>query len=204
MSTKIYLAWKIPVSRLNDFIDDISKYMIGKVQQKLVRIFDNFDDEKFIKKQQEGKSKGEKIKIRKHLKNPRYLFFDKLYFIFKMARDSAKTSDSSLCDFQCGIKFWIRKGYAYIIPWGEFSFYDKYKAPAWAKDYSYWNNTDKPDEISASAWKTRQRIWDTMIDNPHDEAKYRMVCYISNFQPLAVATEVQLTEYMKKKYGYSK
>jgi hypothetical protein len=33
------------------------------------------------------------------------------------------------------------------------------------EDYSYWNNTDKPDNISSSAWKTRLFVWDSVLNN---------------------------------------
>lgn len=31
------------------------------------------------------------------------------------------------------------------------------------EDYAYWNNTDRPEEVSARAWAARARTWDTMI-----------------------------------------
>ncbi len=31
------------------------------------------------------------------------------------------------------------------------------------KDFSYWNNTDKPDEISLKEWDRREKIWDDVL-----------------------------------------
>lgn len=31
------------------------------------------------------------------------------------------------------------------------------------EDYSYWDNTDRPDEISAEDWKARDRVWDGIL-----------------------------------------
>jgi hypothetical protein len=33
-------------------------------------------------------------------------------------------------------------------------------------DYAYWNNSDRPDEISAQAWEARKRRWDRAYENP--------------------------------------
>jgi hypothetical protein len=37
------------------------------------------------------------------------------------------------------------------------------KAKRWFIDYSYWNNSDRPDDISEQAWKTRCRHWDAAL-----------------------------------------
>ena len=201
MSTKIYEAWKVQVSKLKDFTNKIHAHMMKKVIIKVERIFNNFNDEKFIKSyNQKEKTAAEKRKIRKELKNPRHLFFAKLRFIFDLAKESTKTTSGSMCDLQCGFKFWIRKGFVYIIPWGEHGFRKGFRLPKYAVDYCYFNSTDKPDDISYSAWKTRERIWDDMIDNPYEEAKHRMICYVSDFSLLAIAAEVQVRNYMIKKY----
>lgn len=31
------------------------------------------------------------------------------------------------------------------------------------KDFSYWNNTDRPDEVTARQWRHRERTWDKLL-----------------------------------------
>jgi hypothetical protein len=33
-----------------------------------------------------------------------------------------------------------------------------------AEDFSYWNNSDKPDDISEEAWNERKVLWDKVLD----------------------------------------
>lgn len=38
----------------------------------------------------------------------------------------------------------------------------------WVKEYGYWNNTDRPDNVTAPEWTQRRRDWDKVLpdDNP--------------------------------------
>lgn len=38
---------------------------------------------------------------------------------------------------------------------------DLIKEKSWFQDYSYWNNTDQPDEISDDEWESREKTWNT-------------------------------------------
>jgi hypothetical protein len=33
------------------------------------------------------------------------------------------------------------------------------------EDYSYWNNTDKPDDVTDEAWEQRRSIWHALSDS---------------------------------------
>lgn len=39
----------------------------------------------------------------------------------------------------------------------------QFEAIEGVEEYNYWNNSDEPDEISRSAWKTRGKRWDRML-----------------------------------------
>lgn len=38
----------------------------------------------------------------------------------------------------------------------------------WAEDYSYWNNTDRPETVTARQWAARARTWEQVCLNDHN------------------------------------
>ena len=40
---------------------------------------------------------------------------------------------------------------------------EQFEAIEGVEEYNYWNNSDEPEEISRSAWKTREKRWDRML-----------------------------------------
>lgn len=65
---------------------------------------------------------------------------------------------ASLCAFELNNKTYI------LFYYEEESFKDIFTDHFKAKDFSYWNNTDKPDEISELDWENRRRVWDIIFD----------------------------------------
>jgi len=41
------------------------------------------------------------------------------------------------------------------------------KAPKWAEDFSYWNNTDPPDGMTWKQFNARSRVWDKINTGPN-------------------------------------
>lgn len=56
-----------------------------------------------------------------------------------------------------------------IYPYYEYSEYGEVLLKYFSK-YGYWNNSDKPDNISSKDWNTRRKRWDKVIDG-------KMLCY---------------------------
>lgn len=52
----------------------------------------------------------------------------------------------------------------YIMNCSDYLYDDIYKSYNF-EDYSYWNNTDKPDEISNREWNKRLKMWNFLIPN---------------------------------------
>ena len=48
-----------------------------------------------------------------------------------------------------------------IMDCGDFLYTDTIKSFGW-EDYSYWNNTDKPKDISNREWNHRLKVWDKL------------------------------------------
>lgn len=40
---------------------------------------------------------------------------------------------------------------------------NEFEKISFVKEYNYWNNTDKPDDISSQEWEERNRIWDLVF-----------------------------------------
>lgn len=59
-------------------------------------------------------------------------------------------------------------------------FIEALKAKPWFSDYSYWNNTDRPDDVSKTAWAQRKRDWNRALG--HDAPSERGLSFtvISN------------------------
>lgn len=40
----------------------------------------------------------------------------------------------------------------------------------WCSDFSYWNNTDKDDDVTEEEWERRKKYWDAMPYTPPSES----------------------------------
>ncbi len=72
------------------------------------------------------------------------------------ARNSRR--DTSF-DIECGFNVWLHEDHAYLIPIGE-EWIKRVIAVPFAEDHSYWNNTDRPKDLSEFEWENRRRLWD--------------------------------------------
>ena len=68
------------------------------------------------------------------------------------------------------------------------------------KEESYWNNTDRPDDVSPQEWRRRARLWNSRLDSRPvcytaceiDEFLYRMMPSESEFKSLTPEFHVRL------------
>ena len=67
-------------------------------------------------------------------------------------------------DLMCGISFWFWKERIVVKLYG-MSGLKQSKLPRYVKDFEYWNNTDKPDEIDYKEWKRREKFFNKTIDD---------------------------------------
>jgi hypothetical protein len=80
----------------------------------------------------------------------------------------AEEKYSRLFNCDCGWNIWFHDGLAYVIPWGEDHRMKQLDVPGWAEEYGYWNNTDKPDDITDEEWDKRSDTWDAVCLNDWD------------------------------------
>ena len=67
------------------------------------------------------------------------------------------------------------------------------------EDYSYWNNTDKPDDISNREWNKRLKIWDLLCPNCPANDSLRYSPYFNEIENMAFLWKYKdLKEYFEK------
>lgn len=134
MSTKIYNAWRVPPSRLNDFIDHVRRKAIAELVKKIrMRMAIEIDADLH------------------GLHGPDW----KPMTRFDAWRVFEKQLNAGLHDdLIMWLNIWQHGRYFYIQGCGVREF-----VPKWAEDYAYYNNTDQPEGITRRAWQQRGEVW---------------------------------------------
>lgn len=176
MSTKIYNAYRCPIKVFyKDFLPAINGYCIKKAASELREQMGHIPDvnlREFLKKHQRNPETGEllskTIEIDKFLEahdkraRLRYVFVEAYRASKSLVRDYAFCIDASL-------NVWLYNNRAYVIPYGDYFMFKNFKLPTGVEDYSYWNNTDPPEELSKGEgykqWERRGKVWDKICDD---------------------------------------
>lgn len=176
MSTKAYDFYKMNTKDLPSFLDKYKKDVLKKLFEYFM---ENAELKNLLLKrnwEEEGK-------------------------IFKRIRDAISSpvrGEDYDFDVNCGISIWILGRKTLIKFFGENIRlnYKKYKL----QNYEYWNNTDKPEEISSQDWNTRRRFYSDNFDNLHrmEYIPYKFTLYESGM------TLHELREMFKKSAGVGK
>lgn len=161
MSTKIYEAYRIPLDRLNEFISYVRPQMMHRVgeymYELMIGIKNEVVDEIYRDKYPDGAAEGreENAKL--------YIRLEKVEEMMK--EDLIKRPyERSIFDPVCGLNIWILDQNAYIIPvfTSLRGLSDKIDYPDFAFDYSYWNNTDQPENVTDEDWEKRRDTWEEL------------------------------------------
>ena len=163
MSTKIYRAWRLPAENLNAFFDQARPQMYGRVLDRVESIAMKVSDESvttYLEKQrQDYVTRGwTKLAERDYsLTGWKAAWFrtEKALEYIQRARDHVH----GYLMIDCGFNVWLHEGSAYVIPWGSWGYHDELVLQPYVRDYSYWNNTDKPDDIPDDEWSERGDTW---------------------------------------------
>lgn len=159
MSIKLYTAYRIKLAGFDKFLSVLRDKLEAKLEEKLlivlaeksVDFFDSYtanikvsDKEEKYKYSSIGRASGE---------------------IHERHREVKKTGrrDPGF-DFECDISFIFSGNYVYFIVFTEVNDYieiiQNFKN---VEDYSYWNNTDRPENIPSKVWSARRRKWDQLL-----------------------------------------
>jgi hypothetical protein len=200
VSTKIYVAYRFPVARLNEFFDLTAKIVFDRAAERIKQLMETAVDEKKAKEQYDNYAKGWK---NSGYTVPPYLMTGvRLGLVLELCRTQSKSVyRDPIVDVEFGWNVWINAdGFAYVIPWGEHWIRKDLKLPKWCEDFCYWNNTDPPDDIPYEEFKKRGEIWDPMITNWD---AYRMAHPVVSFKPdESFSTEHRLRQMIHP--GYDK
>lgn len=158
MSINCYPAWRIKVSELAEFdrllnnhVYEQAKSAIDVLSREVSTDTDkvnNILDSSPIIKQTFGERAGEIVRLNLAIEST-----------VEASLDSYRSPGQ---DMDCGYRIFVDGKYFVIWPWGEKSMYEGFdKAPDW----SYWDNTDRPDEVTAQAWRRRKESWNSINEN---------------------------------------
>ena len=90
------------------------------------------------------------------------------YEIYKKTREHKNTlsPDEYWNDYTCEINFYTMNGKTLIVCRAEKDFYQEIlEKMDNISEYGYWNNTDKPEDISDDEWDIRLSEWDPALDH---------------------------------------
>lgn len=198
MSIKIYQAYRVSVRDFNPFLKHIRTETL-KVAAKHVReLMDALLPEKveeLVKDRFPNFPDDIRVGVDpEFVKN--YLKLEYLEKLFREHHDNQYRSD--VFDLQSGFSFFLLGGSFYGWPWGTFTLSDEIVL-SYGKvvDYSYWNNTDRPDEISLREWGRRQKKWATIHTN--GEFTYRLDYRTVDYSPGCYTSAVEIQELVLKK-----
>jgi hypothetical protein len=151
MSMKVYYAWKVPADEINTALNSLNDQAIKQEHEFLQEIYDNVPDEKVQEKIDEGSKHSEEV-IRLSLAIAVAMTHNKLTYPY------GDIPPNAACNM------WFFEGYWYIIPYGNY----KWEVPVGFQDFAYWNNVDKPEDISDEKWSHRAEVWDSILENEYE------------------------------------
>jgi hypothetical protein len=159
MSTKIYHAWKVPANRINDALLNMNEQAIQQESEYLKRAYHHVSEEEVQKKIQKWMqsdlydgSPVDPEPIRLSIAISTILRSNKLLYKNGDIPDHASAN------------MWFYEDHWYIIQYSNY----EWEVPEYAEDFAYWNNTDKPDEISEEEWYMRRKVWDAILENERE------------------------------------
>lgn len=146
MSTKYY-GYRLKNTSLTDVFnqlrscyDDCNKIFKQAIQDKFVQYLYACLDNALLKS-----DKAKKMEI--------WNVADKYHnFVFRPGTSENIVYKMEICLFPY-------KKDVLIINYSDWIFNDIIKGFNW-EDYSYWNNTDKPEDVSTREWKQRYKVWE--------------------------------------------
>lgn len=150
MSTKIWLAYRVPISRLAEATDILHEEMSKDFYQWWSSVLNN-------------KYAADQIKEE---------ITDLTEWVMSIEDKFAAIQKEHPFDFNSmhsrSFSFWLDKKYAYIIPYGNTG-----DLPDWFEDFHYQDQTDRDKSISTKAWRHREKKWDELLINNPKNREYR-------------------------------
>jgi hypothetical protein len=154
MSTKIYKGFKLETDSFQEALQIINAFR-PCVAKQAEDLMDKFIDNA------KAAYKGESM----HIADIKIDCFD----LWTNLRDKMKEKGfkNPSVDTDFNIVLIPTKGFLLgIVYTAHNEWYDAWCKRNGVQEYSYWNNSDKPDEISEEDWKKREEDWDVLDYGP--------------------------------------
>ena len=162
MSTKIYCAYRFPITRVEKGIQHFHELLLEGSLISYTTALNMLTVERF-----NAVATDEDNRLTP--KSPEKVFSIEAKII--ALQDMLVLGDEyikSLYDsMSCGFNAWFHDGFVYVIPWGSYRperFLESAEHPEWIEEFGYWDNTDPPDEFRSepgyARWKERGSIWE--------------------------------------------
>lgn len=195
MSIKVYEAYRLPVSKLSEFLEMAHRagrlnfaQQVKEWRIECVEVTQADIEDKWAKELQNPYSLCwlDKEKVALRLK---WQWLEDKY----RAEAAEFSSDSCLFHVQAGFRMWVRGRYVYLYPRGQGSFG---ALPDYVEDYSYWDNTDPPEWVSPQAWGARGRFWNRLFYGKVSERFTYLDHMVIDFGPGTVDTSFFVEHYL--------
>lgn len=156
MSTKIYVAYKVPLIGVADFTQAFRKIAFTAAVKTVYALP---PIQAMMRPLRLGKPKG-------GVADTALITAVKLALTGCVEASKKAERDPFTC-IDCSFNVWHRGRYALIIPYGEPDLFKNLRIGPGTGivDYCYWNNTDPPDGMRGSEWRERGKTWDKVCDD---------------------------------------
>lgn len=145
MSTKIYRAYRAPLTALNKVLQELDAAVMKNIVTSTKELCSKVSSD----------DTGELTPWKK---------YQKVIEEFKRASASSRR-DPFFC-VDCTVAVYVHEHYAYLIPFGESFVLKNINIKSDIEDFSYWNNTDGPDHIPYEEWSVRGDVWREVLKLP--------------------------------------
>jgi len=182
MSTKIYNAYRVKKSRdLWPLLRDIRRIAEANVRRMINEFYDD------VHKDISTKSPLYKA-ARKRGLNPyeaRESVTRKV--VHRGYRIQSTTMERTLFNFDASVTVREHKGRYYLITYADWfspvgKCFEFLREDPRLEDYHYQNQCDRPKEISARAWKAREKVWDAIDEAGWWDYLSLIICDWDNFR----------------------
>lgn len=184
MSTKIYDAYRFPSEKLNEFLAHVRSRMLEGFFKKIERLM------VFGCTREELDAINEKIACSDYLKDatPERIGVAKKHHRWYMLQSKLKaasvSSEKSTYNVDASWNLWIHDKWIYAIPYGQYK--HGAKELDFVEDFSFWNNTDAPDDVPEEEFWARGDVWEEVCLNDWNGTRLNhVVVDFSNPSPYA-------------------
>lgn len=153
MSIKFYTANRVKIKDLNDFLEDQTKQVLNQTAVKIHEYMGRLKIDLVVQWLEE-----EEMNITSDI------FIPWLYqkFTEKLLLPAYRSLQPSPFDLSSFLWIYIEGNYAYILY--SYPRCVSTTIPDYVQDFSYWNNTDRPERITVAEWGKRRRKWNSVLD----------------------------------------